>query len=100
MKKFLLLFLLIGICSSTFAHQLQYLSGTVKDEKGNVLPGAGDYINGYKIATVSNNDGNYRLPLAPGNYDVLAQMIGFLPQSQNITITDKPLQLDIILKES
>jgi hypothetical protein len=100
MKKLFLIFLLIGISRQMYAQQVQYLSGTIKDEKGNTLPGSGIYISGYKIATVSNNDGDYRLPLSPGNYDVLIKMIGFLPQNQNITITDKAVKLDITLKES
>nr|MBC7611746.1 carboxypeptidase-like regulatory domain-containing protein [Pseudopedobacter sp.] len=100
MKKLLLIFFLIGISRQVYAQQVQYLSGTIKDNKGNVLPGAGIYISGYKIATVSNNEGNYRLPLPSGNYDVLVQMIGFLPQNQNITIIDQAIKLDIILKES
>ena len=100
MKKLLLIFFLIGISRQTYAQQVQYLSGTIKDDSGNALPGAGIYISGYKIATVSNNDGDYRLPLSPGNYDVLIKMIGFLPQNQNITIIDQAIKLDIVLKES
>lgn len=100
MTKHLLLFCFLCFVQNLVAQQPSSLSGIVKDAKGEVLPGAGIYISGYKIATVTNNDGAFRLVLKPGNYDLLVQMIGFESQTRNVIISDKTIQLNITLKES
>jgi len=99
MKSFSVLFfsLVVKIC---FAQQNYVLSGTVKDKRGDVLPGAGVYVSGYKMATVTDNNGNYTLPLKPGNYDILVQLIGYKTVNKNIIIADKAIKLDLVLEES
>ncbi|SDH67826.1 CarboxypepD_reg-like domain-containing protein [Pedobacter terrae] len=99
MKSLLTLFLLFigNIC---LAQQNYVLSGTVKDKHGEALPGAGVYISGYKIATVSNNKGDYALQLKPGNYDILVQLIGYKALNKNIIISDKSIKIDLVLEES
>ncbi|GGH19259.1 hypothetical protein GCM10007422_43990 [Pedobacter zeae] len=76
------------------------LSGLVKDKHGEALPGAGVYVSGYKIATVTDNNGRYNLPLKPGNYDILVQLIGYKALNKNVVISDKAVKLDLILEES
>ncbi|WP_412465744.1 carboxypeptidase-like regulatory domain-containing protein [Pedobacter sp. KLB.chiD] len=94
----ILLLLLVGkIC---FAQQNYMLSGTVKDKRGEALPGAGVYVSGYKIATASNHNGHYALSLKPGNYDILVQLIGYKALNKNIIISDKAIKLDLVLEES
>jgi len=94
---------LIFICSlvsiTTFGQRL-LLTGSVKDKSGQILPGTGIYVSGYKIATVADNNGNYVLLLKPGNYDVLFQLIGYKALNKNMVIADQPVQLDVILQES
>ncbi|SFA60572.1 CarboxypepD_reg-like domain-containing protein [Pedobacter suwonensis] len=99
MKSFPVLFflLVVKIC---FAQQNYVLSGTVKDKRGEVLPGAGVYVSGYKMATVTDNNGNYILPLKPGNYDILVQLIGYKTVNKNIIIANKAIKLDLVLEES
>ncbi|WP_145860434.1 carboxypeptidase-like regulatory domain-containing protein [Pedobacter suwonensis] len=99
MKSFSVLFfsLVVKIC---FAQQNYVLSGTVKDKRGEVLPGAGVYVSGYKMATVTDNNGNYTLPLKPGNYDILVQLIGYKTVNKSIIIADKAIKLDLVLEES
>jgi len=99
MKSLLTLFL-IFIGNICFAQQNYMLSGTVKDKHGEALPGAGVYVSGYKIATVSNNKGDYALQLKPGNYDILVQLIGYKALNKNIIISDKSIKIDLILEES
>lgn len=96
------LFILILLCigGSSFAQQSYILSGTIKDKRGEGLPGAGVYISGYKIATVTDNDGKYTLPLKPGNYDILVQLIGYKALNKNVVVSDKAVKLDLILDES
>jgi len=93
----ILCFLLI---SSTSFSQQYTLSGTVKDGRGDALPGAGVYVSGYQIATVADNSGKFSLKLKPGNYDLLVQLIGFTALNKNIIIADKSINIDLILKES
>jgi hypothetical protein len=100
LKRFLLNFiLLICLCSSAIAQNTFSISGTVKDNVG-VLPGASIYLSGYKISTVTNDAGNFTLPkLAPGSYDILVQMIGFLPFKKNI-ILEKSVSINVVLIEN
>jgi hypothetical protein len=100
MKSFILLLSLLSIGKFCFAQQSYTLSGLVKDKRGEPLPGAGVYVSGYKIATVTNNNGTYTLPLKPGNYDILVQLIGYKTLNKNIIISDKAVKLDLILEES
>src|SRR5581483_4962166 len=59
------------------------VTGTVKDSTGAVLPGvtitvAGPTLLGGPQTAVTNAEGVYRLPeLAPGSYDVTAELVGF-----------------------
>jgi len=85
----------IAFSQNTFS-----ISGKVKDKQGG-LPGAGVYLSGYKIATVADNNGNFSLPnLKPGSYDLLVQMVGYLPLSKSVIISDKSIQLDLLLNEN
>lgn len=88
------------LISSTSLSQQYTLSGTVKDGRGDALPGAGVYVSGYQIATVADNNGKFSLKLKPGNYDLLVQLIGFTALNKNIIIADKSINIDLILKES
>ncbi|MFW0717124.1 carboxypeptidase-like regulatory domain-containing protein [Pedobacter sp. N23S346] len=98
--KLIFAFLFLLFASLTCSSQQFTLSGTVKDGRGEALPGAGIYVSGYQIATVSDNDGKFSLRLKPGNYDLLVQLIGFTALNKNIVIADKSLSIDFILKES
>ncbi|MNJ93031.1 hypothetical protein D3C87_107100 [compost metagenome] len=95
------LFSIIFILTTNIYGQNTFsITGTVKDNDG-PIPGAGVYISGYKIATVTDTDGKFRLPkLAPGSYDILVQMMGYLPYSKNIVISDKSIDAVFLLKES
>ncbi|WP_316772491.1 carboxypeptidase-like regulatory domain-containing protein [Pedobacter frigiditerrae] len=99
-KGFSLLFILFFCyCSSAFTQSFS-ITGTVKDKIG-ALPGAAVYLSGYKIATVTDNEGKFTLgKLAPGNYDILVQMIGFLPYTKNILISNKSENVAIVLQEN
>jgi hypothetical protein len=94
-----LIFLLL-LSASVIAQNLS-ISGVVKDKEGETLPGAGIYLSGYQAATVTNNDGKFVLSnLKPGNYNVLVEMMGFLPFTKNIILSDKSVAVEIILSEN
>ena len=99
-KKSLSFFLLLITFNVSLLAQTFSITGTVKDKVG-ALPSAAVYLSGYKIATVTDNEGKFTLPkLAAGNYDILIQMIGFLPYSKNILISNKAVNVVITLQEN
>ena len=88
----------ISIC---YAQASLSITGTIRDKKGEVIPGAAIYLSGYKIATVANNEGRFKLgDLKPGNYDLLIQVIGFTPQNKNVILFDKTIDVAITLTEN
>jgi hypothetical protein len=89
----------IGVAAS--AQKLYSISGQVQDKKGETLPGAGIYLSGYTTATVTDNNGKFVLPkLKPGSYEVVVQMMGFLPYSKSVIISDEPVNINIVLAEN
>lgn len=99
MKCFYIPFLLHLFAVTCFAQKFN-LTGVIKDEHGEILPGAGIYVSGYKMATVSNQDGKFTLSLNPGNYDILVQLIGYKPLSKNVIITDQSINALFVMEES
>jgi hypothetical protein len=102
MKITALLFLSFGVltASKALAQQLYSISGTVKDNKGETLPGANVLLSGYQKGAVTDNQGKYTIAqLKPGNYDILVQMIGFLPANANVIVNNKSVVVDISMKE-
>lgn len=102
MTKWLILnIILLFYCTSNVVAQKTYtITGVVKSNI-ETLPDAGVYISGYKISTTTDLEGQFTLAnLAPGNYDILVQLQGYLPFTKNVTITNKSLKMDILLKEN
>ena len=80
---------------------LYAISGVVKDKNGETLPGAGILLSGYQAGTVADNEGKFVIRnLKEGNYNVLVQMIGYLPANQNVTIISKSADIEIKLQEN
>lgn len=93
-------FLLLFIFATAMGQNLA-ITGVVKDKKGETIPGAGIYLSNYKNATVTNSDGKFTLTnLKPGNYDVLVQMMGYLPYSKNVILSDKSANIEVVLQEN
>ena len=99
-KSFLVALMLIILGTNAIAQNTFTISGLVRDQKDG-LPGASIYLSGYKIATVADNDGRFKLPnLKPGSYDILVQLVGYLPYSKSVIISDKSVQVELVLKEN
>lgn len=101
MIKTLLAFLIILFTAIAALPQNAFtINGVIRDKKES-LPGAGVYLSGYKISTVADNEGRFKISnLKPGSYDILVQMIGYLPYSKSVVISDKSIEVDLILKEN
>lgn len=84
---------MVSLGQSTFS-----ISGVVRDDK-ETIPGAAIYLSGTKISTITNNEGKFSIgKLTAGNYDILIQVVGYLPYSKSVTISDKNIQIDAIIK--
>ncbi|MFD1144496.1 SusC/RagA family TonB-linked outer membrane protein [Larkinella insperata] len=60
------------------------VSGTVKDEKGEALPGVSIVLKGTTRGTTSNADGSYRLDVPENNAILIYSFVGY--QSQEINV--------------
>lgn len=99
-KNLLVACILIMLGTNAIAQNTFSISGVVRDKKDG-LPGASIYLSGYKIATVADNDGKFKLSnLKPGSYDLLVQLVGYLPYSKSVIISDKSVQVELVLKEN
>jgi len=71
---------LMLMCSASALAQNQTFTGTVVDELGEPVIGATVTVEGTKIATVTDLDGNYKIS-APAGAKVVISYIGYMPQT-------------------
>ncbi|MFZ6013698.1 MAG: TonB-dependent receptor [Bacteroidota bacterium] len=99
MKKTIFTFILALQCLLSLSQAT--LEGTVRDDEGNFLAGAGIYISEIKKGTVTDNTGRFYLSnIKTGKYLVEISFIGF--QSQAVTVEthhEVATRLDIRLRE-
>ena len=92
-----LFFLSIALSPSLFS-QTGGVKGKVTDDSGNGLGFATVYVRNIETGTTTNNEGSYQIKLAPGNYDVVFQYLGFETDVRFVKVGDKMTNLDISLK--
>ena len=98
LKSRLLISLLLTTIKLSFGQATFSINGTVRDDK-ETIPGAAIYLSGTKISTISNNQGKFSIANLPaGNYDLLIQVVGYLPYAKSIIIAGKSVQIDATLK--
>jgi hypothetical protein len=73
------------------------VSGTITDDKGNILPYASVFIKGSSQGTTSNNRGRYFLELNPGSYTIVCQYVGYTRQEKTATVGNEAITLDFQL---
>ena len=95
MKRTLLLFLLH--IATFFAVHATRISGIVTDDKGNTLPYSSILVKGTTRGVTANNEGRYFLDLAPGNYTLTCQYVGYAREEKKITVTQENLQVNFQL---
>lgn len=94
MYKKLFLFIALSVsCISAFAQQA--LSGTVKDAEGAPLIGVTISVNG-KAVTVTDIDGNFKVPSVDSKAKVVATYIGYKPKS---VVPGNKSVLNIVMEE-
>jgi hypothetical protein len=86
------------ICLAFTAHAQNSISGTVRDNKGETLPGVIVFLSGTKAITATGNNGKFSLTnIAPGTYTLTARFVGFQTYTSTITII-KDVTVDIKLR--
>src|SRR5580658_6094743 len=95
MFRTLILCLLIG-WTGTEAHATR-VTGTVTDDKGNALSYASILVKGFTRGVTAGNDGKYALDLAPGQYTLVCQYVGYTRKEKKITVGETPLVVDFQL---
>lgn len=71
------------------------LSGKVLDDSGEPLPFASVYVRNSTNGTAANGDGEFKLTLAPGSYEIVFQYIGYKQKVESVRIADKPVRLTV-----
>lgn len=95
-------FILLG-CMASFAQNIT-VKGTVKDSKGEPLPGVSIKIKGTTLGTSTGINGDYTIS-APGNGTLVITYVGFKTveasvsnrNTINITLSESNLQLDEVV---
>src|SRR5690606_35484476 len=83
-------------CAISFAQTT--VTGTVKDNSGQPLPGANIIIDGTTTGTISDFDGNFTLTSnQEPPFTITVSSVGFEPMTKEVTIN--PQTLDFVLVE-
>ncbi len=83
-----IVFLISGFVSA------REISGTVKDDSGDVLPGVTVQVENTNRSTVTNKQGFYKIEVLPGDKTLVFSFIGMNTQKIPISTSDK---IDVIL---
>ncbi len=94
MKKLLFLLLLL----SSLRTDAQKLYGIVFNENGELLPFSSLTVKGTTIGSSANNKARFSLNLAPGNYTLVCQHIGYAAVEKTIVMGREDQELTFVLK--
>lgn len=75
----------------------QKIKGLITDNDGKILPYASVFIKGLNKGTNANNEGKYSLKLAPGQYTLVCQYVGYKKEERAITVANTDMELDFKL---
>ncbi|WP_255563342.1 TonB-dependent receptor [Mucilaginibacter rivuli] len=87
---------------SAFAQQAGTIRGTVKTSDGKPAEMVSIMLTGTTKGTLVNQAGHYQLKnITPGQYTIMARLVGLVPQSKNITVAaGQTLTVDFVLAEN
>ncbi|MCU0380291.1 MAG: DUF5686 and carboxypeptidase regulatory-like domain-containing protein [Chitinophagaceae bacterium] len=75
------------------------VSGKVFTDKSVALPFASVMVKGTTIGVTANSEGGYRLDLAPGEYTLICQHVGYERREKIIQVASDPLTINFVLQE-
>lgn len=91
--KVVLLFLV-----TCFSLQAQTLSGTIRSNKGELMPFSSIWVNDLNKGTLANEEGKYAIQLPKGDHEVVFRFLGHTPKLHKISMAGDQ-SLDIVLSE-
>ncbi|MEO6189990.1 MAG: TonB-dependent receptor [Saprospiraceae bacterium] len=92
---------LLVLAVSSLLAQSSLVKGTVRDKSGNPIIGANVIANPGSFGTVTDNQGNWSLSMAPGSYKIITSYVGYLSITNNITVSSGMEQTsDVVMTES
>lgn len=91
----LILFVLSVLCC--MAVRANRVTGTVRDEKGNVLPYSSILVKGTTRGVTAGGDGRYSIELSPGEHTLVCQYVGYERQEKTVVVTEGALVVDFRL---
>jgi hypothetical protein len=95
MRQTLLILSLFFLALNSFAGKI---SGTVTDDKGQVLPFASILVKGTTRGTTANNEGKYFLNLEPGNYTLACQYVGYKREEKEVAVINENITVNFQLQ--
>lgn len=75
------------------------ITGRILDAGGEPLPFASVYIQGSSKGATSNVEGNFVLDLAPGNYQLVFQYVGYKQQIREVNLGNEPIELEVVMEK-
>jgi hypothetical protein len=75
------------------------VSGKVFTEQSILLPFASILVKGTTIGTTANSEGSYYLDLAPGEYTLICQHVGYEKRERLISIGSEPIILNFVMRQ-
>ena len=81
-----IILLMVLFVTSVLTVSAQGIRGTIKTTEGEILPFASIYVKEVGTGTSSNLEGYFELKLAPGDYQVTFQFMGYKTQVRNMTV--------------
>ncbi len=85
----------LGFCFSVHA---QNITGTVVDTAGNVLAFSTIGLKQKNSNTIANSEGKFSFNVAPGNYTITCQHIGYQSQQKNVeVVSGNSTKLDFVV---
>ena len=99
MRIFQQLGLLIGLLLTIGAARAGIIKGRISGAGGEALPFANVAVRGTAVSTGSNDQGQYQLRLAPGQYQLVYQYVGYRPRTEAVRVPagDSTLVLNVAL---
>jgi iron complex outermembrane receptor protein len=100
--KLLLLFTLLPSLTTTqlYSQSSFVIRGRVTEEsKSKPLSHANITIVGTLLGTTTKENGEYRIILNPGDYEMLIQYVGYKTKKERITVTNKDIKKNFVLEK-
>jgi len=91
-----LFFFVLSVLCSTGVRATR-VTGTVRDEKGDVLPYSSILVKGTTRGVTAGGDGRYSIELSPGEFTLVCQYVGYARQEKTVLVGSVPSVVDFRL---